>query len=236
MAEIKIADGGSLKRFRSWIKNTFYDKTTMDEKLDAIGSIEQATSSKAGIMKLFTALGQNTDGAPTNKAVQDAISAISLSMHPVGSYYLSENSTSPASLFGGTWEQMKDRVLIGAGNSYGVGATGGESTHTLTTSEMPSHSHTRGTMNITGAITGMRLGTTRSDDGSDFSHSGALYGSPKTLGGSFREADYAGEWKPLQINLDASRNWTGKTSTAGSSASFNIMNPYRAVYMWRRTA
>ena len=80
MAQIKIAEGGSLKRFRSWIKNTFYDKTTVDGKLDAIGSVEQATSSKAGIMKLFTALGQNTDGAPTNKAVQDAVSAINTSL------------------------------------------------------------------------------------------------------------------------------------------------------------
>lgn len=76
MAQIKIAEGGSLKRFRSWIKNTFYDKTTVDGKLDAIGSVEQATASKAGIMKLFSSLGQNIDGAPTNKAVQDAVNAI----------------------------------------------------------------------------------------------------------------------------------------------------------------
>ena len=55
-------------------------------------------------------------------------------MHPIGSYYLSENATSPASLFGGTWEQMKDRMLIGAGNSYNVGATGGEATHVLSVS------------------------------------------------------------------------------------------------------
>ena len=47
-------------------------------------TIPTASSSVAGIMKLFTSLGQNTDGAPTNKAVQDAISAISLSMHPAG--------------------------------------------------------------------------------------------------------------------------------------------------------
>lgn len=34
-----------------------------------------ASASKAGIMKLFTALGSDTDGAPTNKAVKDAISS-----------------------------------------------------------------------------------------------------------------------------------------------------------------
>lgn len=43
-------------------------------------TIPTASSSVAGIMKLFTALGQNTDGAPTNKAVQDAVSAINTSL------------------------------------------------------------------------------------------------------------------------------------------------------------
>ena len=62
-------------------------------------------------------------------------------IYPVGSIYMSVNSTSPASLFGGTWEQLKDRFLIGAGNSYEVNATGGEATHTLTIDEMPKHSH-----------------------------------------------------------------------------------------------
>lgn len=46
-------------------------------------TIPTATSSVAGIMKLFTALGQNTDGAPTNKAVQDAISAISIKVDTI---------------------------------------------------------------------------------------------------------------------------------------------------------
>lgn len=63
-------------------------------------------------------------------------------LHPVGSIYMSADSTSPASLFGGTWEQLKDRFLLGAGDSYAAGGTGGEATHTLTVSEMPNHTHT----------------------------------------------------------------------------------------------
>lgn len=61
--------------------------------------------------------------------------------YPVGSIYLSVNSTSPASLFGGTWEQLKDRFLLGAGSSYTAGNTGGETTHKLTIDEMPYHNH-----------------------------------------------------------------------------------------------
>lgn len=37
---------------------------------------------------------------------------------------------------------LRDRFIVGAGNNYNVGATGGEATHKLTTSEMPSHNHT----------------------------------------------------------------------------------------------
>lgn len=42
----------------------------------------------------------------------------------------------------GTWEQIKDRFLLGAGDSYADGETGGEAEHVLTTNEMPSHAHT----------------------------------------------------------------------------------------------
>jgi len=62
-------------------------------------------------------------------------------IYPVGSIYMSVNSTSPASLFGGTWVQLKDRFLLGAGDSYSNGKTGGEATHTLTIDEMPKHKH-----------------------------------------------------------------------------------------------
>lgn len=42
----------------------------------------------------------------------------------------------------GTWEQIKDQFLLGAGDSYAAGTTGGEAEHVLTTEEMPSHAHT----------------------------------------------------------------------------------------------
>ena len=62
-------------------------------------------------------------------------------IYPVGSIYMSVNSVSPATLFGGTWEQLEDRFLLAAGDTYTAGDTGGEATHTLTESEMPSHAH-----------------------------------------------------------------------------------------------
>lgn len=62
-------------------------------------------------------------------------------LYPIGSIYMSVNSTDPGTLFGGTWEAIEDVFLLGAGNTYNVGATGGEATHTLTIEEIPPHNH-----------------------------------------------------------------------------------------------
>ena len=45
--------------------------------------------------------------------------------YPVGSIYISANSTSPASLFGGTWERISDKFLYGSANDNDLGNTGG---------------------------------------------------------------------------------------------------------------
>lgn len=62
-------------------------------------------------------------------------------VYPVGSIYMSVNSTNPGTLFGGTWSQIKDTFLLACGSTYANGSTGGSATHTLTVDEMPSHHH-----------------------------------------------------------------------------------------------
>ena len=37
---------------------------------------------------------------------------------------------SPSALFGGSWEKVTDRFLVGAGGSYALGSTGGSAMHT----------------------------------------------------------------------------------------------------------
>lgn len=63
-------------------------------------------------------------------------------VYPVGTVYISLSDVEPQTLFGGTWSRLEDRFLLGAGGTYTAGSTGGEAAHTLTVSEMPSHSHT----------------------------------------------------------------------------------------------
>ena len=75
-----------------------------------------------------------------------------LMVYPVGSIYISVNSTSPASLFGGTWEILSDVFLLAAGSYADAGTFGGEAAHTLTVDEMPAHSHS--VPNMSGYDTG----------------------------------------------------------------------------------
>lgn len=62
-------------------------------------------------------------------------------IYPVGSIYMNINSTNPADLFGGIWEQIKERFMLGCGDTHIAGSIGGEFNHTLTVDEMPKHRH-----------------------------------------------------------------------------------------------
>lgn len=77
-----------------------------------------------------------------DEKLQATIDAILSRIYPVGSIYLSVDSTSPESIFGGTWEPIPTgKMLLSAGDGYAVESTGGEAEHTLTVDELPSHSH-----------------------------------------------------------------------------------------------
>ena len=56
---------------------------------------------------------------------------------PVGYIYQSYNSTSPASIYGGSWTQITGRFLYCDNGTW----TGGSNTHTLSVNEMPNHFH-----------------------------------------------------------------------------------------------
>lgn len=100
--------------------------------------------------------GNATNQAMSQKAITDAINnAISstlLRAHPVGEIYTSAVSTSPASLFGGTWEQLTADaylkiVTAGAGNTDGTSPS-----HRIPLECMPSHTHDIYNMQRTSSI------------------------------------------------------------------------------------
>ena len=184
--------------------------------------------------------------------VTDGASISPLTFYPVGSVYISFNPADPGTLFGGVWEAIRDgRALLAADDAHPAGSTGGEETHTLTAAEMPSHTHTggtayegghthdRGSMNFVGHFEGYEMG--RSDG---FTSSGAFY-----LGGSSSYVGASSNHRSAPIvQFDASRGWSGETSSTGShshtmtlnntggSGKHNNMQPFVAAYMWHRIA
>lgn len=176
-----------------------------------------------------------------NKVVDADLEALRLLMletiYPIGSIYMSVNNVSPSNLFGGTWEAIEDRFLLAAGSTYTAGDTGGEATHVLTTAETPAHTHTRGTMNITGTWTTSWNKTVRGFH--NLQTTGAFYPTVDTSkpGRITSEDNYANNSGSTGIpNFDASRNWTGETSSVGGGEAHNNMPPYLAVYIWKRVS
>lgn len=162
---------------------------------------------------------------------------------PVGSIYISATATNPADLFGfGTWQQFAPgRVLVG----YGVGndgtdsinyntvlAQGGKYYHTLTSGEMPSHSHPH---DIGGRAlsNGAHYHRFMGDDGLEafnFKESYINYDarSHGGNGGIYRTTTDGAHEHSLQI--------TGGVQTTGGNQKHNNIQPYIVVYMFRRTA
>lgn len=76
---------------------------------------------------------------------QTSLATLGNLFYPVGSIYINySDSTNPGTLLGfGTWVAIADRMLLGLGSTFTtVSGTGGASTVTLTTTELPAHTHT----------------------------------------------------------------------------------------------
>ena len=154
-------------------------------------------------------------------------------IYPVGAIYLSVNSTSPATLFEGTWEAYgSGRTLIGQGTSdatYTAGTMGGESRHTLSSSEMPVHDHNC----LTAGSGSVSFFSMAGGSGTNLSATGVLSTSTSVV-----DEDAAGSGSSQTLNnidLKISAH-THTIGSRGSGLSHNNMPPYIVCYMWKRTA
>lgn len=139
----------------------------------------------------------------------EKIKTMQVDRMPIGSIYLSVDATNPSVHFGGTWQRLKDRFLLAAGDTYAAGSTGGEAQHTLTEAEMPKHRHS-----------------------SDTYQNG--YPSNYTEGG--RYCTWVNYGTPNNNEPTTGEGGPIRTSWVGGSQPHNNLPPYLAVYMWVRIA
>lgn len=136
-------------------------------------------------------------------------------IYPIGSIYLSVNNTSPSILFGGEWEQIKDRFLLACGDTYNNGVTGGEAEHILTPSELAYHDHM----------------------GRNYSHNwNAGVSIPAGRSYAVSYGTEGGQWAYSAGNIinNSEINDMVETGGRGGNQPHNNMPPYLAVYIWKR--
>ena len=159
---------------------------------------------------------------------------------PVGAIYISTSSTNPSSLFGGTWTQIEDMFLLGAGSIYTAGSTGGESTHVLTDVELPSHNHNN-TISVS-ATQSSHMHSISSGTGKCTNAGGLGYGYVYAVGGPDNDkssrSDRTTTAKGVAVmnNSQPAITVTSSITNAntGSNQAHNNMPPYLAVYIWQR--
>jgi len=155
-------------------------------------------------------------------------------IYPVGSIYMSVNNTSPATLFGGTWEQIKGRFLIGTGeveanttNFWGElhenevncppGERGGESRHKLTQVDIPNYS--------LGKIPDIVPNTH-----TNWNNGGVKGTTVGNISSNKRGVGVNGN------DLSSGIQFGWEIFTNGGGVAHNNMPPYLAVFMWKRIA
>lgn len=150
-------------------------------------------------------------------------------VYPVGSLYLSVSTTNPTELFGGTWEKFSQgRTLVGLDENdtdfNQLNKVGGLKDVTLTTAQLPSHTHSG-----------------KTSDSGEHTHQNRGYydlgSAPSSTTGRRSPSRYTLSSDPLDqgaIQNAGIHNHTFTTSQVGSNQSHSNIQPYIVVNIWQR--
>ena len=150
-----------------------------------------------------------------NTTLQSWMNNLLKTIYPVGAIYQSMNTTSPASLFGGSWTQINGVFLLSNSDSYEVNTTGGEEKVTLTVNTIPSHQHNNSSKGGSALV----LDST---------------GSETTAGFLFDFENKYDNWHKLWDGNPKDR--VGTTAYTGGGKAHNNMPPYLVCCMWKRVS
>ncbi len=129
---------------------------------------------------------------------------------PIGSIYLSVSNINPGSVFGGSWEQIKDKFLLTAGNTYSAGTTGGNTSHSH---KLSSNGYAEISLHGAGEVKYHEL-----NNNTGVSNWTANFQVKTNQGGSISQTSSWG------------------ASLGGNTDSASSLPPYLVVYAWKRVS
>lgn len=227
---------------------------TMAELLEIIDEAEYGRDVRDAIHKGVQKCYEDGSAGSEDEVARDAVTALQASLwqiiYPVGSIYMSADSTNPGSIFGGTWVAWgSGRVPVGVDTNdtdfNTVEKTGGAKTVTLTSSNMPAHTHTYNKANTptgsTAITTAQMPSHTHTYSNKTLTTTKAGFTKVSSGGGSAFTSITAGN-----ANTAATGSGSGHTHTissssaasgsAGSGTAVSKLQPYITCYMFKRTA
>lgn len=169
--------------------------------------------------------GAPADAAAVRKLIEESLAAQRAEDYARIKFWASNDSTSPASFIGGTWERVEGEFIMGASSAYPVGTTGGSATHTQTTAEMPSHSHSGSTGSAGSHSHSASTGSAGSHSHSGttgwagaHSHATAMETYSSGDSANFYAPPYGNAWNTKEISTDSAGSHTHGFSTNSTGA------------------
>lgn len=176
---------------------------------------------------------------------------------PVGAVLQMTNATNPNDVYPGTtWQKIQGAFLLGSSSGHALGTSGGAETVTLTSANMPAHTHTYAKANATSGSTTLTTSQIPSH-----SHNIRSNNSVPLSSYGVSDASWSGSSSGLKLFTDSNStahrlsyvdstqnagggqghtHSVGTTSTnsgsAGSGSAVSTMPPFKVVNMWERVS